>query len=94
MVDERATIKMSATKAASTPLATQARTPPASVSIEPSSAKSAKKARSKSSESEGTLTVTLPADGSAYSDPSFVKDVAESLLLPTDRKRLNNIRPV
>ena len=85
---------MSATEATSAPFATQAGTPPASVSIEPSSAKSAKKARSKSSESEGTLTVTLPADGSAYSDPPFVKDVSELLLLPADLKRLNDIGPM
>ena len=40
------------------------------------------------------MTVSLPADGSAYSDPSFVKDVTEALLLLADRKRLNEIWPV
>ena len=59
-----------------------------------SSARSAKKAKSKSSEGEGTLTISLPADGSAYSDPSFVKELSETLLLLADRKRLVDIRPV
>ena len=85
---------MSKVKAASTPAATQARTPPASASVELSLAKSTKRARSKSSKSEGTLIVTLPVDGSAYSDPSFMKDVIESLLLPADRKRLNDFGPM
>ena len=67
---------------------THAGTPPAFASIEPSSAK---KAQSKSSEGEGSLTVTLSVEGSAYSDPSFVKDVTDALLLPADRKRLNEI---
>ena len=53
-----------------------------------------KKARSKSHEGEGTMTVSLPADGSAYFDPSSVKDVTEGLLLLADRKRLNEIGPV
>ncbi|KAL5583527.1 hypothetical protein UlMin_015969 [Ulmus minor] len=66
----------------------------ARVSPDPSSAKSAKRAKSKSSEGEGTLTVSLPADGSAYSDPSFVRELSETLLLPTDRKRLVDIGPV
>ena len=73
---------------------TQAGTPPTSDSIEPSPAKSAKKAMSKSCEGEGTMTVSLPADGSAYSDPSFVKDVPKALLLMANRKRLNEIGPV
>ena len=38
--------------------------------------------------------MTLPAEGSAYSDPSFVKEVTEALLLPVDRKRLKEIGPV
>ena len=63
-------------------------------SIKPSSAKFAKKVRSKSSEGKGVLTMTLPAEGFAYSDPSFVKEVIEALLLPADRKRLNEIGPV
>ena len=68
-------------------------TPPTSISTEPSPTNFAKK-KSKSSESEGALTVTLPTDGSAYSDPSFVKDLFEVLLLLADRKRLTNIGPV
>ena len=64
------------------------------VSPDPSPAKSAKRAKSKSSEGEGTLTVSLPADGSTYSDPSFVRELSETLLLPADRKRLVDIGPV
>ena len=58
------------------------------VSPDPSSAKSAKRVKSKSSEGEGTLTISLPADGSAYSDPSFVKELSKTLILPADCKRL------
>ena len=46
-----------------------------SVSVEPSPAKLAKKAKSQSSEDEGKVMVTLPVEGSTYSDPSFVKEV-------------------
>ena len=73
---------------------TQVAIAPTTTSIELSPAKFAKKARSKSYEVEGIVTVSLPTDGSAYSDPSFVKDVTEALLLPADRKRLNEIGPV
>ncbi|KAL5565741.1 hypothetical protein UlMin_028905 [Ulmus minor] len=66
----------------------------ARVSPDLSPAKSAKRAKSKSSEGKGTLTVSLPADGSAYSDPSFVRELSETLLLPADRKRLVDIGPV
>ena len=85
-----------ATEAASASFVTQAGSPPyfASASIEPSLTKSAKKARSKLYESKGMLIVTLPADGSVYSDISFVKDVAELLLLLANCKRLNDIRLV
>ena len=68
--------------------------PPMSVSVEPSPVKSAKKAKSRSFEDEGKVVVTLLAEGSAYSDPSFVKEVIEGLLLPADWRRLNEIRPV
>ena len=64
------------------------------VSPDPSSAKSAKRVKSKSSEGEGTLTISLLTDGSAYSDPSFVKELSETLLLPADHKRLIDIGPV
>ena len=64
------------------------------ISPDPSPAKSVKRVKSKSSEGEGTLTISLPADGSAYSDPSFVKELSETLLLPADRKRLVDIGPV
>ena len=35
--------------------------------------------------------MTLPAEGSSYSDPSFVKDVTDAFLLPANHKRLNEI---
>jgi len=68
----------------------------ACVTVSPNSslAKSAKRVKSKSSEGERTLTVSLPADGSAYFDPSFIKELSDSLLLPVDRKRLVDIGPV
>ena len=65
-----------------------------STSVEPSPVKSAKKVKSRSSEEEGKVVMTLPAKGSAYSDPSFVKEVTEGLLLPADQMRLNEIGPV
>ena len=65
-----------------------------SISVESSPAKSAKKVKSRSFEDEGNILVTLPTEGSAYSDPSFVKEVTVGLLLPADWKRLNEIRPV
>ena len=74
--------------------AAQIVTPPVSTSVEPSPVKSAKKAKSRSSEDEGKIMVTLPAEGSAYSDPSFVKEVTEGLLLSADQKRLNEIGSV
>ena len=63
-----------------------------SVSVEPSPAKPPKK--KKSSKGEGALTISLPADGSTYLDPSFVKDLSEVLLLLADHKRLTDIRLV
>ena len=77
---------MSKVEAASTPAATQAGTPPTSTSIELSPAKSTKRVRSRSSDGEGTMTVTLLTNGSAYSNPFFVKDVTEPLLLLVDRR--------
>ena len=35
--------------------------------------------------------MALPIDGSVYSDPSFVKEAIEGLLLPANCKRLNEI---
>ena len=40
------------------------------------------------------MVVPMPSDGSAYSDPSFVKEVTKELLLPADRKRLSEIGPM
>lgn len=71
--------------------ATQAGMIPLSTSIEPSPAKSAKKAWLKSSKGEGPLTVTFLAEGFTYSDPSFVKDMTDALILQADHKRLNEI---
>ena len=64
------------------------------VSPDPSPARSTKRVKSKSSEGKGTLTISLPADGSAYSDPSFFKELSETLLLPADSKRLVDIGSV
>ena len=63
-------------------------------SVVPSPAKSAKKAKTKSFEDEGKFLVAFPAEGSAYSDPSFVNEVTDCMLLPVDRRRLNEIGPV
>ena len=71
--------------------AAQTGTPPVSTSIEPSLAKSAKKAKSQSFEDEGKIVVTFPTEGYAYLDPSFVNEVTEGLLLPADRRRLNEL---
>ena len=73
--------------------ATQIGMPPVSTFIESSHAKSTNKVKSKSSEGGGVQTVTLLAEGSAYSDPSFIKDVTEGILLSADCKRLNVIGP-
>ncbi|KAL5573741.1 hypothetical protein UlMin_023338 [Ulmus minor] len=60
---------------------------------EPSPGK-AKKAKGKSTEGGDSVVLPMPSDGSVYSDPSFVKDATEALLLPADRKRLSEIGPV
>ena len=86
VMDDLEAYKLSKVEAAAAPAKVGT---PSSVSAEPSPAKSAEK--EKSSKNEGALTVTLPADGSAYSDPSFVKDLSEVLLLPANRKRLTDI---
>ena len=58
---------------------------------ESSLAKSSRRTRSRSSEIEGIVNVPLLADGSTYSNPSFVREVANTLLLLADCKRLNEI---
>ena len=90
VVDDLEGYKQSKAKATST-IAAGAHT---TLSPDPSPARSAKKAKSKSSEGEGTLTISLPADGSAYSNPSFVTELSDTLLLPADRKRMVDIGPV
>ena len=61
-----------------------------SASVESSPAKLAKKAKTRSSEDEGKIVVTLPTEGS----PLFVNEVTEGLLLLAERRRLNEIGPV
>ena len=63
-------------------------------STEPSLAKSSRKDRLKLREAERVLSVELPEEGSVYLGPSFMCDVANSLLLPADRRRLTDIGPV
>ena len=43
------------------------------------------------SETEGILNVPLPMERSAYSDPSFVREIADTLLLSADYRRLIEI---
>ena len=69
-------------------------TPLGSGQAELSLAKGAKKAKTKSSEDEGKIMVGFPAEGSAYSDPSFVNEVTEGMLLLADWRRLNEIGPM
>ena len=61
-------------------------------SVEPSLAKSSR--NTKPDEFEGVMFVTLPLDGSMYSNPSFIKGVANDLLLLTDRRRFADIGQV
>ena len=63
----------------------------AAISAEPSPVKYANMAKGKSLEGGDTVVVPMPSEGSAYSDPSFVKDAIEALLLPANRKRLAEI---
>ena len=56
--------------------------------------RSAKKDKGKSSEGKDSVVMPMAFDGSTYSDPSFVKDMTEALLLPVDRKRLTEIGSV
>ena len=65
-----------------------------SASVELSPAKSSKKAKTRSSEDEGKIVVGFPAEGSTYSDVSFINEVTKGMLLPADRRRLNEIGPV
>ena len=89
VVDDPEAYKLSKVEAAIAPAKVGT---PSSISTEPFPSRSAKK--NKSFESERALTVTLPAEGFAYSDPSFVKDLSEALLLSADCKRLADIGPV
>ena len=80
----RRTAKMSAVEASAIPFSSLAETPPAVTPNVSSPTKSSRRTRSKSSESKGTVMVSLPADGSTYLDSSFVRDVANTLLLLAD----------
>ena len=59
------------------------------MSSEHSPAKSLEKARW--SEGEGFVNLNLQSDALVYSNPSFLKGVADSLLLPINQKWLSNI---
>ena len=61
-------------------------------SAEPSPAKSSKK--SKPDRPQDVVFVRLLLDRSAYSNPSFIKGVADDLLLLADHRRFTNIGPV
>ena len=61
-------------------------------SSEVSSTNSRKKI--KLSELEYCVRIELSSTGSAYSDPFFMKNVADSMLFPTDRKRFVDISPI
>ena len=63
-----------------------------SLFIKPSTTKSSK--RNRLSAEKEFINVSLPSDASAYSDLSFLKGIAESLLLLANRKRLADIGPV
>ena len=54
-------------------------------------AKSTRKAMSRSSKTEGVLSMDLPVEGFVYLDSSFVYEIDNSLLLPVDHKRLTDI---
>ena len=58
-------------------------------STKPSPTKSLKNTRS--SKVEDFVNVCFPSNRSAYSDPSFVKGIADSLLLSADYKRFADI---
>ncbi|KAL5543291.1 hypothetical protein UlMin_011001 [Ulmus minor] len=89
VVDDPEAYKLSKAEAASAAVGKSQSTG----SGEPSPGK-AKKAKGKSAEGGDSVVVPMPSDGSVYSDPSFVKDATEALLLPADRKRLSEIGPV
>ena len=73
---------------------TLARKSKGTTSAESSPVKFAKKAKGKSSEGGDSVVLPMPFDGSTYSDPSFVKEATEALVLPVDWKRLTEIGPV
>ena len=60
--------------------------------VEPSLAKFLRKM--KSNEAEGLVNMALLSNGSAYSDPSFIKGIANFLLSPVKRNRLVEIGPI
>ena len=67
--------------------------PNLSASTKPSPAKSAVK-RVKSSEEGGFVNLVILANVSTYLDPFFLQSAANAILLPANRKRLSNIRPI
>ena len=64
-----------------------------SASVEPSPAKSSAK-KVKTSEEDGFVNLAFPFDESAYSDPCFIPTAADTLLLPANHRRLNDIGPI
>ena len=48
----------------------------------------------KPDEFENVIIVSLPLDGSSYSDPLFIKGIADDLLLPADSIRFADLGPV
>ena len=73
-------------------MSTQAGKSQGTVSTEPSPIRSAKKAKGKSTEGGDIVAVPMPSDGSAYSDPSFVKD-ATATLLGLAHRRAQQLQP-
>ena len=69
VMDDPEAYKQSKTEAASASVGKSQ----GAASTEPSPVKSAKKAKGKSSEGGNSVVMPMPSNGSAYSDPSFVK---------------------
>ena len=87
VVDDRPAMNLSTAEASVVPATTPIGTPPTGASKELSPTKSSRRTKSRSSEIKGIVNVSFPADGSAYLDPYFVKDVTNALFLPIDHKR-------
>ena len=91
VVDDRAVMKSSVAEASAIPTAAPTGTSSTGAFTESSSVKSSRRTRSRSSKIEGIMNVPLPVDGSTYSDPSFIIEVADTLLLLANCKKLTDI---